>query len=231
MKQEYGDAEEWTNHFNYLLQFFLDKRYIKIDNKPVFIIFDISQLKDFDKMAKYRSILAIKEWFDWIYFVETFNSAYNKKYSTKTESLIQFEPLFSLKWTNLSLKNKFIIWFKLLFNKIFSKLFNYKLLYKFNYDDIWNKSLKRTYNKWDSKIWYGWFPRWDNSPRKWNNAYIIIWNSPEKFWKYMKKLKEKCVKEWSEFIFINARNEWAEWNFLEPDLYDWYKYLEELKKL
>lgn len=31
----YGDEKDWAIHFNYLLKFFRDERYIKIDGKPV----------------------------------------------------------------------------------------------------------------------------------------------------------------------------------------------------
>ena len=40
VEQTYGDETSWREHFDYLLPFFQDERYIKIDNKPIFIIFD-----------------------------------------------------------------------------------------------------------------------------------------------------------------------------------------------
>ena len=36
--QFYGGKKEWKEHFDYLLPFFKDNRYIKEDNKPLFII-------------------------------------------------------------------------------------------------------------------------------------------------------------------------------------------------
>ncbi|MBO6243650.1 MAG: glycoside hydrolase family 99-like domain-containing protein, partial [Clostridia bacterium] len=39
MDMNYGDEEEWGKHFNYLIKFFKDDRYIKIDNKPVLVIY------------------------------------------------------------------------------------------------------------------------------------------------------------------------------------------------
>lgn len=47
LEQAYGNENDWKTHFDYLLKFFKDERYIKIDNKPVFIFykpFDISCL-------------------------------------------------------------------------------------------------------------------------------------------------------------------------------------------
>ena len=39
LKQEYGGEEDWENHFYYLQPFFEDIRYIRVENKPVFIIY------------------------------------------------------------------------------------------------------------------------------------------------------------------------------------------------
>ena len=37
--QRYGNTKEWKEHFDYLLQFFMDENYIKEDGKPLFIMY------------------------------------------------------------------------------------------------------------------------------------------------------------------------------------------------
>ena len=39
LEQKYGEKEAWQEHIRYLIPFFQDERYIKIDSRPVFIIF------------------------------------------------------------------------------------------------------------------------------------------------------------------------------------------------
>ena len=39
LKQEYGDENNWLEHINYLITFFKDPKYIKINNKPLFFIY------------------------------------------------------------------------------------------------------------------------------------------------------------------------------------------------
>ena len=62
-------------------------------------------------------------------------------------------------------------------------------------------------------------PMWDNSSRRKNNAFIFTNESPEYYGEWLSLIKSNYP--WSEskekFLFINAWNEWAEGNLLEPD--------------
>ncbi len=71
LKQAYGNERDWKEHFNYLIPFFKDDRYIKVDNRPVFIIYkpdDIFCLSDM--MGKWNE-WGIEQGFDGIYFIGT----------------------------------------------------------------------------------------------------------------------------------------------------------------
>lgn len=71
---------------------------------------------------------------------------------------------------------------------------------------------------------------WDNSPRRNSGATMILGN-PSKFEKYFKKQIEHAKKEKSEFVFINAWNEWAEGAYLEPDKKYEFAYLHAIKRV
>jgi len=63
------DEKEWEAHFNYLLSFFKDKRYIKIDQKPVFCIYRPDILMEVHKFIEFFQNQAIKNGLNGIYFI------------------------------------------------------------------------------------------------------------------------------------------------------------------
>lgn len=62
-----GGKAEWKHHFDYLLEYFRDERYIKVDGKPLFEIFNYSD--DIYKMHQYWDELAKENGFNGIYIV------------------------------------------------------------------------------------------------------------------------------------------------------------------
>lgn len=82
IEQTYGGEKDYREHFEYALKAFKDKRYVKIGNKPVFLIYRPDLLPgDFvpcwDKLAK-------KAGFDGIYFIGQINLiGASQKYAKK----------------------------------------------------------------------------------------------------------------------------------------------------
>jgi lipopolysaccharide biosynthesis protein len=74
----------------------------------------------------------------------------------------------------------------------------------------------------------GYFVGWDNTARRGSKAIIIEGNEPAIVANGLRSLvasiRDKSFDE--RLIFINAWNEWAEGNYLEPDQKNGYKFLE-----
>ena len=226
INQKYWNEKDRIEHFDYLLNYFKDKRYIKIDNKPLFIIYRTDKYKNIiEKMFEIWNKLAMKNWFSWIYFTETLNSFQTKPVLKISESVIEFQPMLTIK----SLNKFSIVSVKFKMIDFLNKFLFTKLVKKIKYDFIWKMILKRNY-KYSKMVMFWWFVWWDNTPRKKNRWLVITWSTPKKFWYYLSKQVLRLSSE-NKFIFINAWNEWAEWAYLEPDLDNEYKYLEEIKKI
>jgi hypothetical protein len=64
------------------------------------------------------------------------------------------------------------------------------------------------------------FVGWDNTPRRRHNAIVMIRHSVDEFESALRAAVERVAHEPEEerLVFVNAWNEWAEGNHLEPDL-------------
>ncbi len=234
IEQTFGDASEWQKHFEYLLPYFSDKRYIKVDNKPAFIMYRTDNFPLVDKMLTLFDDLCKKHGFAGIYAIEQINSFQSKHYSTFAKQYLQFEPMYTLNHNlpfNRKLKN---------FVKRFARHCLYKLgvstppaflLHREKYDDVWKRIMERDANAEPGRtLFLGAFADWDNTARKKGESVILTGASPEKFQKYLAMQVLRANRIGSEFIFFNAWNEWSEGTYLEPDEKYEYKYLEAVRE-
>ena len=70
--------------------------------------------------------------------------------------------------------------------------------------------------------------RWDNTPRRGHDGIVMVNSSPEAFGQELEKVNGLGH---SQLVFINAWNEWAEGNYLEPDQEYGTAYLQEVGRV
>lgn len=80
---------------------------------------------------------------------------------------------------------------------------------------------------------YPWFrgvmPSWDNTARRQNAAHVFLGATPERYRRWLEHAIDWSVKHRAQgerIVFVNAWNEWAEGNHLEPDQIHGRAYLE-----
>jgi len=212
-----GDERDWENHFNHIIRYLKDDRYIKIKNKPIFVILQYDE--NIKKMCNYWDTLAKKNDFDGMYFIFK-----NRRWFDWDEDISRFnyEPHYD-GWMNPT------IWERRVEKiKKFLHLPSIKSIY--NYDDIWNRILMNA-KKATPKEFLGAFVGYDDTPRRSERGKIIKGASPAKFKKYLSKLIMISESQGKEFVFITAWNEWGEGAYLEPDIIYHYDYLEVIKSI
>lgn len=230
IKQESDDEEMIKKHFEYLLPFFKDQRYIKIDNKPLFIIYKPHLMPNVKRELEIWNELAINNGFDGIYFGHQSCESFDYDMSM-FDFGIEFEPFYTRAYESKSYKNflkrmiHFICHPSQLFQKIRNRL---SLGWVDNYDRITKIACNRNA---DNHSYLGAFPSWDNTPRKGKKSYIVKGSTPLKFENYLTNLlkKNRAKDKNNDFIFINAWNEWAEGAHLEPSELYKFSYLEAVK--
>lgn len=218
--QTYGGKDEWESHFQYLLPFFKDKRYLRLENKPVLFIYKANDITDGDERIRYwNHRLQQENVAEGLYIVE-YISTFNVSPSLQMSSAVyEDEPNFSCRFA-ISVFNKA----KRVICKTL-KITDYQ-----DYDNLWSLIIKKKATYGGRKIVLGGFPRWDNSPRKGKNSRVIRGASPEKFEKYIGKLSQTTRKDSSDILLLNAWNEWGEGAILEPTEQEGYGYLDVIKK-
>lgn len=101
----------------------------------------------------------------------------------------------------------------------------------YKYKDI----IKHLYSKWDRKenCYPQIIPNWDRSPRGGRRAVIYTGSTPELFKTNAEKALELVKDKQPEhkIIFLRSWNEWAEGNYMEPDLKFGHGYLDALKSV
>lgn len=234
-EQVYPNEEDLLAHFNYLLSFFQDERYIKVDNKPVLIIYDALDLesKENTYLEKFET-LAIKNGFEGLYYIA----------SNKTDDVIDYKSLgYSGKISNAFQKTwqphekEYISQNKYYIRRIKGILGlgenPKKQTKKVKIKDI--RSIVHNLKFVNSNV--STFPMvisgWDNTPRSGNNGVILNNNSPEVFHEQLEKAKSFLNKNNTDdkFLILKSWNEWAEGNILEPDSKNGFAYLQQIKKI
>ena len=232
LEQSYGKEDAWEEHFYYLLDFFRDKRYIKVGNRPVYIIYMPQDIYCRRSMFALWNRLAREQGFDGIYLI-AMKTVYGYDSASKLyDAYMEFEPLASFYadkswrayvegWKNQNIN----------FIKSNSCCFKNRLFMnnQFSYSYLGRKIIQKA-EKSDSKTFAGIFPGWDNTPRKDEEGVIVTRSTPGRFGKLARRvmdISEQCGKE---FVFVNAWNEWSEGAYLEPDKRYGYQYLNALKR-
>lgn len=204
IKQSYGREKDWEYHFQYLLPFFKDDRYIKVDGMPVFLILTPSNILPLWSMLRYFKKRAKESGLPGVYVI----GMENGEIPGTDASLIK-QPVYEM--------------------NAFTKDHNqYPIMHP--YDVMWKGILnKKIVNR---KTFLCGVVDFDDTPRKGEKyGYIVDGASPKKFYKYFKELYTKSLLLNNQFVFVNAWNEWGEGMYLEPDEANRYGYLEAIYKV
>lgn len=244
IEQNYGDKEDWKKHFDYLLPFFKDKRYIKKDGKPVIVIYRPELIEKRKEMIEYWQTLARNNGFSGLCVmgqrVDMLLNSPNADHSM-IDYFIEYQP--GTVFVTNKRNNPLIVRMKQIKRRYdyfienhFPSISGSTLLNKnrkltvYKYDNIWDSIINLP--PISKKSIPCAFVDWDNTPRKGNRGIVVQGANPTDFKKYFSKLVKKTKEEYNkDMLFIFAWNEWAEGGYLEPDEQNKYGYLEAIKEV
>lgn len=242
VEQNYGNKEQWKTHFEYLLPFFQDDRYIKVEGKPLFSIYRPEFVDCLNEMLDYWNELAVHNGFPgmaYSYVGMKWDYVDNKDDSRFMYD-IEYQP--SLCWNEerqktlwVKIYNHIPKWVESRCARIFSRMKGIIASAEVkdqnirSYDETWEKILS-TPPKSEKSV-PGAFVDWDNTPRKGNRGIYMEGATPEKFERYFSRQIERARNIYhKDMIFVFSWNEWCEGGYLEPDTKNRYGYLESIAK-
>jgi lipopolysaccharide biosynthesis protein len=224
--QSYSETDD-INHANYLALAFGDHRYIKINGRPLFLIFRPGELPDPKQVLKtFRDVSNANGLLD-PYFVAV--DAHKVGYDFRKDgfdSILAFSPQLAVSQPEAFQDGRTFRKFKRnIFNGIVSSTLKI-------FDDEKERSKMEQISRQYPYI-PSCFVSWDNSARRGRNGIIYANHSPSLFEKYLRRAIAIGIEHphGHGLTFINAWNEWAEGNHLEPDLKYGLAYLETCKKV
>ncbi len=225
-EQTYPGMDDHQAHFYALLGAFQDDRYVRVEGKPLFVIYRPQKLPDAKRVIDFWKELAVKEGLAGLHLVGvTQNETWNPReygFDAMTVSnqtkLRQVRSPSLLRW----------LYRRLLRTSFMSAVYKRVLrrpVHVYEYEEALPHFLARgiKHEYYPSVI-----PNWDNTPRSGANGFVLHNSTPALFRRQLKAAIEivSPLPRERQIIFVKSWNEWAEGNHLEPDLRDGEAYLQ-----
>lgn len=235
IRQDYTqhDAED---HIAWFTKVFEDKRYIRVDQRPLLLIYRPDQVPEPSSMIHRWRKRVREAGMDDIYLCAVKNGFVQLSDHALLEqgydSVVQFQPNRedfpaprSIRQQAYHLARRLLPprvyqWMKL--SASASKIVDYEAMVT----AIKNKPWPTGYRSFPCV-----FPSWDNSPRR-RTPTIIQNDNPAAYraWLEHEIVRVSSYREEEQLVFINAWNEWAEGCYLEPDRFRGQAFLEATKQ-
>lgn len=222
IKQDYTDQDA-EEHIKWFIKVFLDKRYIKIDGRPLLLIYRLDNIPDVSAMLKSWRSAVEAAGFPGIHLCAVKNGNVEMCDEDILElgfdSIVDFQPNRrdfpspkGLRQRLYTLARKALpgsVYQRVKVSVYANKLVDYRRMV----EGMLKKPWPSEYRKYPCV-----FPSWDNSARR-TSATIIQNDDPALYGKWLSGAVEnvKNYPESERIVFINAWNEWAEGCHLEPD--------------
>lgn len=236
VEQKYNGEQDYIDFFYEVLPFFKDSRYIKIDEKPAFMIYKPFEFQDVDAFIKVWNSLAIKEGLAGIHFIGNINVGVVPKLGDMPLSVFDVLPYKTMlinygfnavTFNRQNLVMKQVNFFKKGIRELGRRLFHRP--YIFQYKEV----VKTLVGKEDlaEDLYPIVVPNWDHTPRSQYGGQVWVNSTPELYQRYLLSVLNEVDNKQPDhqIVFLKAWNEWGEGNYLEPDLKWGRQYLEATK--
>jgi lipopolysaccharide biosynthesis protein len=207
MPQRYG-AQDDRRHIRELIEAFADPRYVRVEGRPLFLVYRASHLPEPRRTTDLWRDEAVRAGIGDLFLarVESFRDEHGDPRRLGFDAAVEFQPNWVIARAALWRKGLRVIGGR-------TGLWPDKpRTFRFPYDELVARSLAQPAPSYPRIP--GVTPRWDNSARRVHGAVVIDGATPER---YEHWLREAGRRARHGLVFVNAWNEWGEGAHLEPD--------------
>ncbi|HCN03931.1 lipopolysaccharide biosynthesis protein [Pantoea sp. PA1] len=213
LEQNHG-AKDDVDFLNELITVFKDKRYIKVDGKPMLLVYRADLLVDSISLTKRWREIAKEAGFPDLHLCAVQFYGIDNPSDYGFDAAVEFPP-----HKFIGPENRPDMAEEMTNPEFTGGIVDYR--------KVMSQAIRRTVP--DYQCYRGIIPSWDNTARRQHTGHIFVNASPRlyQFWlAYLVDYTKKYFSTEQQFVFINAWNEWAEGAHLEPDLKNGSAYLE-----
>jgi hypothetical protein len=221
IEQTYPGLNDHAHHFDVLLPALMDRRYVRIDGKPLFVVFRPEEIPDSNAMTKFWRERAVAAGLPGLFL------AANTSSTDEDPRRLGYDAAIIMKLPPK--RREWISWSEPV-RKIIQKHHQMRGLPTIHrYEKIVAQGIPCPTSGVEAFPCV--VPNWDNTPRSGVNGLVLLGSTPELFRKVVRQAVERVQSAPRDhrIVFVKSWNEWAEGNHLEPDVKFGCGYLQVLK--
>jgi hypothetical protein len=239
--QLYPGQQDEAAHFNWALRAFRDDRYMRVDGKPIFVVFAPHDMPSTASFIAHWRALAQEAGLPGIYFVaisnlyqagvDRYRDAIYAPFDAVTPLTPQdyLEPMFGFRKKPTTVQRLRRLTPRKVWNRLTGQM--QPLPLRVDYADVVARALHDMPD--DPRYLPCVLPNWDNTPRSGGRGVVYENSTPALYETYLRKAVDKASRHPAghDIVFLKAWNEWAEGNYLEPDLQYGHAYLDATRRV
>lgn len=237
LEQKYPGPDDEKAHYAWASRAFHDPRYLRVDGKPLFVVFAPHDLPSTESFVSHWRQLAEQDGLPGLYFVAISNvykagvDRYRNSILDPFDAITPLTPQDYLenKRRQRSVIDQGIDGIAQISNRVIRT--NFKRPRRFDYADMIRLAFEDMPR--ENRFLPCVLPNWDNTPRSTRRGVVFEGATPKLFTQLLEKalniVKTRPAEQ--RLIFIKAWNEWAEGNYVEPDTRYGRAYLEAIRSV
>ena len=212
IEQTYPGDHDHRVHFEAVLPTLRDTRYLRVDDRPIFVVFQPTEIPEVEKFCALWRDLASQAGLPGLHLVGVGSRQFQpERYGF--DASMQHTPVLPR-----PLRGKHGGWHRVFGMPVIQSYRRYVL-----------RGLPEVASSLDYPVVV---PNWDNTPRAGRSGSILHGSTPELFRIHLREALERACQRppQQQIVFVKSWNEWAEGNYLEPDRRHGRAYLEVVRE-